>query len=318
MKPTYLITLLACLIPLISCSKKDNAGPGGGGNFGTGSIYYDWSEGAGLAVVYQLDLNNAVRSKALSYNPDRHAWDISRDRSRMIQSVADPGDYDGEIYRIINMSNGQTISEFKKKGTELSSFTAPLFSPDMSLIAVPPTFDRGLLILNAQGQLLKEVVTIAGNKIKGHICWMPDKSILCTVGNTIYRLNNSYTYGNVIAQLNFSDWNHVTASNDGSKIAFAAGKHIWLMAANGDNLKQITTSNNEEGYPVFSPDGQHLLIGTDYVGEGNAIQRWKLTIIPADGKQYNVNDGADSRVIPIKLKNSESTQELSNYIMEWR
>lgn len=303
-----------------SCSKKDGGdGPGGGNNhFGTGSIYYDWSEGAGLAITYKLDLGSGVRSKALAYDADRHAWDISRDGSKMIQSVADPNDYDGEIYRIINMANGQTISEFKKKGTELSSFTRPLFSPDMSLIAVEPTFDRGLLILDMQGNLVTEVVTIGGKKVKGHICWMPDKSILCTVGNVIYRLNNSYTYGNVVATLNFSDWNHIAVNNDGTKIAFAGGKHIWLMNADGSDMKQVTTSNEQEGYPVFSPDGKHLLIGTNYEGENNAIERWQLTIIPADGQQYNVNDGADSRVIQVKLRDSETTQELCNDIMEWR
>jgi len=312
------IICMAALLLLFSCSKKNDTGPDGNNHLGSGSVFYDWSEGQGLAVTYKLDLNSAVRSKALTYNADRHAWDISRDGTKMIQSVADPNDYDGEIYRISNMGNGQTISEFKKKGTELSSFTEPLFSPDMSLIAVPPTFDRGLLILNTQGQLLKEIVTIGGNKIKGHICWMPDKSIMCTVGNTVYRLNNSYTYGDVVVNLNFDDWNHVTASYDGSKVAFAADKHIWLMNADGGNMKQVTTSNNEEGYPAFSPDGKYLLIGTDYVGESNAIERWQLTIIPADGRQYNVNDGTDNRVIQVKLKNSESTQELCNNIMEWR
>ncbi|HEY0274120.1 MAG TPA: hypothetical protein VGC22_13095 [Chitinophaga sp.] len=315
----FLLCIFA--LPLMTaCSKKDDNGPGGGGGraFGTGNIYYDWSEGAGLAVTYKVDLHSNARSKALAYDPDRHAWDISRDGSKMIQSVADPNDYDGEIYRIINMSNGQTISEFKKKGTELSSFTEPLFSPDMTMIAVPPTFDRGLLLLNMQGQVLKEIVTIGGNKIQGHIAWMPDNSIICTVGNTIYRLNNSYTYGDVIANLNFSDWNHVTASNDGTKIAFAGGKHIWLMNADGSDPKQITTSNDEEGYPVFSPDGKNLLIGTDYVGETSALQSWKLAIIPADGQQYNVTEGADGRVIPIVIKDSESTQELCDDIMEWR
>nr|WP_068888723.1 PD40 domain-containing protein [Pedobacter panaciterrae] len=318
MKTIYFIILCAVITGLSACSKKGDDGPIDSSHFGSGNLYYDWSEGAGLAVVYKLDLNNASRSKALAYNANRHAWDVSRDGNKMIQSLADPNDFDSEIYRIINMSNGQTISEFKKPGTELSSFTEPIFSPDMTLIAVPPTFDRGLLILNMQGQLIKEVVTIGGNKIKGHISWMPDKSILCTVGNTIYRLNNSYTYGNIVSTINFSDWNHVTVSNDGSKIAYAGGKHIWLMNADGSDLKQISTSNNEEGYPVFSPDGKYLLIGSNYLGEGNAIQRWELTIIPADGQQYNVNDGVDKRVIPIKLKNSESTQELCNYIMEWR
>jgi len=310
---------LAILCSLAACSKSNtDTGNGGGARLGSGSIYYDWSEGAGLAITYKLDLNTGVRSKALAYNADRHAWDISRDGNTMIQSVADPDDYDGEIYRFIKMSNGQTIAEFKKKGTELSSFTEPLFSPDMTKIAVPPTFDRGLLILDMNGKLLNEIVTIGGRKIKGHISWMPDNSIICTVDNTVYRLNNTYTYGDVVARLPFSDWNHVTASNDGSHIAFAGGKHIWLMNADGSNMVQVTTSNKEEGYPVFSPDGKYLLIGTEYYGEGNALQHWELTIIPADGQQYNVEDGADKRVVQIKLQDSNSEQENCNDIMEWR
>ncbi len=315
------LLLLAGLCGMSSCSKKDNANTPDGNStaaLGSGSIYYDWSELNSLAVTYQLDLAGSVRSKALQYDPDRHAWDISRDGSIMLQSVQDPNDYDGELYRIIDRNTGQTLSQFKKQGTTLSSFTEPLLSPGKDLIAVPPTFDRGLLILNRQGQLLHEVVTIGGQKIKGHICWMPDNSILCTVGNIIYRLNNTYTYGDVVRTLDFNDWNHVTASNDGTLIAFAGGKHIWLMQADGSNLKQVTTSTDVEGYPVFSPDGRYLLIGTDYVGEENAINRWKLAIIPADGQLYNVDDGADNHVIPIRLKNSESTQELCDYLMEWR
>ncbi len=320
---THLFSFLFCLTIILlitACSKhddKDNI-PGGGGQLGTGSIYYDWAEGQGLRIAYKLDLSSGVRSKALAYNADRHTWDISRDGKTMIQSVADPGNYDGEIYRIINMSNGQTIAEFKKAGTELSSFTQPVFSPDGTKIAVEPTFDRGLLILDLQGHVQKEIVTIGGRKIKGHIAWMPDNSIICTVDNTIYRLNNSYTWGDVVTNLRFSEWNHVAVNNAGTQIAFAGGKHIWLMNADGSNMVQVTNSNNEEGYPVFSPDGKYLLIGTDYVGENNAIERWTLAIIPADGQQYNVTDGADNRVIQLKLKNSENPQERCDGIMEWR
>src|ERR1700743_3481876 len=102
MKSSLFIIFFAVVFCIFSCGKKGDTdtGSGAGSHFGSGSIYYDWSEGQGLAIVYKLDLNSAVRSKELAYNSDRHAWDISRDGSRMIQSVADPADYDGEIYRI--------------------------------------------------------------------------------------------------------------------------------------------------------------------------------------------------------------------------
>lgn len=313
---------LFCLMVLLlgaACGKKDNAGPGGGGGWPvSGSIYYDWSEGAGLAVTYRLDLNTGVRSKALAYNADRNAWDISRDGSIMLQSLNDPDDFDGEIYRFINPQSGETISSFRKKNSEVSNFTQPQLSPDKSRIAVPPVFDRGLLIMDLQGRLLREVVTIGGKKIKGSIAWMPDNSIVCVAGNTVYRLNNQYTWGDVVTQMNFDDWNHIAASYDGQRLAFAGGKHIWLMNADGSNLVQVTTSNEEEGYPVFSPDGKHLLVGTNYSGDGNAIQHWNLTIIPADGQQYNVTEGADDRVIRLKVKGSDMTQETSNELMVWR
>ncbi|SKA44179.1 WD40-like Beta Propeller Repeat [Chitinophaga eiseniae] len=90
------------------------------------------------------------------------------------------------------------------------------------------------------------------------------------------------------------------------------------MNTDGSNRVQVTTSNEEEGYPVFSPDGKYLLPGTNYDGENNAIQNWNLTIIPADGQQYNVTDGADSRVIQLKVKGSDMLQENCDDLMTWR
>ncbi|QJB37936.1 PD40 domain-containing protein [Chitinophaga oryzae] len=318
---TRIFSSLLCLTAVLlgtGCSKKDNAGPGDGGWQASGNIYYDWAEGMGLAVTYRLDLGSGVRSKALGYNGDRHAWDISRDGSIMVQSLEDPNDYDGEVYRIINPQSGETLSEFRKRNSEVSNFTQPQLSPDKSRIAVPPVSDRGLLVMDLQGRLLKEVVTIGGKRVNGSIAWMPDNSIVCVAGSTVYRLNNQYTWGDVVTQMNFNDWNHLAASHDGQRLAFAGGKHIWMMNADGSNRVQVTTSNEEEGYPVFSPDGKYLLVGTNYDGEGNAIQNWELTIIPADGQQYNVTDGADKRVVQLKVKGSDMLQENCNDLMTWR
>src|SRR5699024_5216166 len=95
---------------------------------------------------------------------------------------------------------------------------------------------------------------------------------------------------------------NVAVSPDGEKIAFRGGNHIWMMNSDGSSLRQITTSGEIETCCCFSPDSKYLLIGTNYNDALNFGEFWDLTIIPADGKKYNVdfNNNPDDEVIFLK------------------
>lgn len=319
MKTGIIFFSIFCICSIFSSCKKGNDPLGSGnGSLGTGNLYYEWDQG-----IQKLDLSTGIKSR-VSTAPN--GWDISSDGTKMLQSTDDAAsNYNKEYYTITNLKDGTIVNKFVRN-SGYGNPTYPLLSPDMTLIAVPPTFDANssLLILNMQGEVLHSVATIGGKKIGRHVCWMPDNTAIVSVGNTLYRLNKQFDYGNVITTFNFSDWGDFTASPDGSKIAFEANKHIWTMNADGSNLKQITISDDEEGIPKFSPDGSHLLIagalqktGTGAGSTGSVGYIWNLVIIPADGKMYNIREGADKNVIQVIAKGKNSP-EPCNGGMVWR
>jgi Tol biopolymer transport system component len=69
-------------------------------------------------------------------------------------------------------------------------------------------------------------------------------------------------------------------SPDGRYIAFAtdrSGETIWRIDIDGNNPKQLTPDNGQDGNPAFSPDGQWIVFSS-FRGGKNSL--WK---VPADG-----------------------------------
>jgi dipeptidyl aminopeptidase/acylaminoacyl peptidase len=76
-------------------------------------------------------------------------------------------------------------------------------------------------------------------------------------------------------------------SPNGSRIAFNVRRYelkageswseIWMMAADGSGLRQMTRGRHHDGSPVFSPDGSRLLFVSD---RSESPQLW---VIPVDG-----------------------------------
>jgi len=314
---------IALVILFTACKKSGgNEGPGTGpgtgpGNngtysYGTGTIYYRWAtEG-----VLKVDLKTAERGQALRYNTSRNGWDISRDGTMLIVAEDAPGDYDAEMYTITNLSDGTVISKFRK-ASGYGNSTYPSLSPDKKLIAVPPTYDDGIMILDMQGKILFNLVSFQGKDLKGSVEWMSDNTLLFRVENNLYRTNPSFTQATLVKTFSFAEWGDFTPSADGSKIALRGGNHLWLMNIDGSDLRQITESKFLEVYPVFSPDGKYLLIGTNYRITGEYGHLWDLAIIPADGRKYNVDEGVDKNVIPFIVK-GKTTTEAADGTMLWR
>lgn len=322
MKSFILLSLASILFFLQSCSKDhDPSDSPGKGSWGMGRIYYTSpTEG-----VRYLDLATQTKGLLLPDNYDRHDWDVSMDGKKTVTSSnTGDTDWDANLFTISNVSDGQITQQFRYYTTE-GDYASPKFSPNGSKIGVVPTYHDGIVIMNLKGQVEKHLLSYGGQKINQNImAWMPDNTLLFMVGNKLYRTNTAYTSASLITEINLSKWGAPQPSPDGSHIAYASGNHIWMMNADGSNKKQITQSTDEETYPTFSPDGKYLLIGTRFIestgNPGSGVFSdgvWALAIIPADGQQYNVDEGADKRVVQLRLRDKERN-EICNGSMVWR
>ncbi|VTP87368.1 TolB family protein [Sphingobacterium daejeonense] len=112
----------------------------------------------------------------------------------------------------------------------------------------------------------------------------------------------------------------ITVNAAGTKIALSANNHIYMMDIDGNNFVQVTESNDREVLPEFSPDGNYLLVGTDYTTTSSLSAIWRLKIIPADGNKYNVDPITENSpgVIPVIAHGDEVIQTASNRGMLWR
>ncbi|PHR92392.1 MAG: hypothetical protein COA69_08420 [Robiginitomaculum sp.] len=81
-----------------------------------------------------------------------------------------------------------------------------------------------------------------------------------------------------------------TYSPDGQKIVFFSDKNLWIMSADGADVKQITRSEGYERWAQFSADGQTLA----YIADGDGD--WEINTINIDGsnlKQISTNTDTD-------------------------
>lgn len=323
-----LSTTLLILAILPGCSKSNgglgnngngggngNGGNGTGGNttLGTGTIYVDWAtEG-----LLKIDLKTSQLSTVIQNMIPVHNVDISLDNKKILTCTDAPGtDYDANLITLSNLSDNTIISQFKYYATS-GDFVYPQLSPDGTMIGLPTTYYDGIVLLDTKGNMLKNLTSFNGKKFGGAFVWMPDNTFLFSTTDGLFRTNASYTQGSLVKQLSFTSWGDVAASPDGTKIALKGGNHIWMMNADGSNLVQVTTSTKEEAYPVFSPDSKNLLVGTNYTITSQNGHWWRLKIIPADGKQYNVDDNADNNVIPVITKGDTQAQAGSGVTL-WR
>jgi hypothetical protein len=312
---------MALALIVSACSKNkegdnsdDNGTTPGTGftQLGAGMIYYNWAtEG-----ILKVDLKTGVKGQALVNNTRRNSWDISRDNSWLLEVTEAPGSYDDELYTITNIKDGTVISQFRK-ATGYANYTFPSLSYDKKLILVPPTDDDGIMLLDLQGNVLFNLISFQGEELEGSVEWMPDNTFLFWHGKSLYRTNKEFTNATLVTTVNFAEYGDLAVSPDGKKLALYGGNHLWMMNADGSNLTQITESNRKEVSPVFSPDSKYLLIGYDYTKTGTFGRYWHMAIIPADFGKYNVDEGADKRVIPF-IPKDETRSEASDGSMLWR
>ena len=95
------------------------------------------------------------------------------------------------------------------------------------------------------------------------------------------------------------DDRHPVFSPDGSKIVFESDRsgdiNLWIMDADGNNLKQLTFNKIGGAYdPAFSPDGQQIAFVAATKGEIRAeIEIWVMNINGTDLRQLTKNQLKD-------------------------
>lgn len=331
--------VLIWLAPLLiaasfSCKKSDgNNGVGGTGK-GTGSIYFhDTNEG-----IFKMDVRTGKKTQVLPYDVSRYYWDVSRDGKKILETSDpdDPNNRNYDLYKIRDANSGAVLSSFKWY-SGYANATRPIFSPDGAMIAITAPYNGKIFIVDTQGNALYNIYATSGS-FTGNLQWMPDNTLLFTINKTLYRSNTTFSDFRRIASFNnFNMISQLAANNAGTSLVFMGAMpgddnaHLWMINTDGSGLKQITQGNETEGAPAFSPDGALLAFGSDLIqsvgvpwtiggsGQGIALGSsvWGISIMPADGNTYNVENNNAVFHFPQPGKRNNRVPADSDP-MEWR
>jgi len=319
---TRLAAKCACaLLLVLSCSKDNNTRTGGGEPLPAdlaGTLLYEWVDEGVLA----FDARTGHKSVFLTGDIRRNGFDVSRDGRLRLAAHDIQGNYYETQYTLSNVADGSIVSQFTFYPPNGGSrFNHGKLSPDNKLIVIPPTLDEGIIVLDTEGHAVVHIENINNEPfdLYDEVEWLPGNALLFTHGNYILRSSPPYTEAMLVKEMNYESWGSIHPSHDGQRLAVCIDKHIHVMDIDGGNLKQVTESNAQENKAVFSPNGNYLLVGTDYRRTGAFGAIWELKIIPADGKLYNVdpNEPNSKGVIPI-IAMGENRLEASDGDMLWR
>lgn len=310
MKRHYVLWIAALILLLGACKKNRNVPPDGkNSNYGTGNIFIK----QGTEGITKFSLNGGELSEIMPHWYGA-GWDISWDGTKGVKKV-DKSSYDTH-YIIFNVSNGSTIKDISYEPND-NHGGLPYFSPDATKLALLPTFGDGLVILDMNGNVLRNISgygTTHEFKYLDPICWEAGGTILFKKDGGLWRTTADFSRATKVRDIPFDDWKGLTAASpDGKKIALSAGNHIWLMNADGTDFHAVTQSTQKELSPCFSPDGKFLAIAANARAPeipGSSDNVFHLCIIPADGQVYKVWPGEDNRVIHPMIKGQSDTRGL--------
>lgn len=311
------VLLITVPFLLLACSKSDDNGNLPPGSIKLpGYIYHQYT-----SEVNRINMQTWEESVSFDYNAySTVSWGLSRDGKIRLMTSRESGTYDRTQFTLVNMADNTVINHFDYVplyGNSTRNHGEISF--DNSLILIQPDNGNGIVILDTSGEVKHQMPRVNDEEFSSsdEAVWLPGNSILFTFNQMLLRTDPPYTSITPVKQMNYEKWGNIRVSPDGTKMTFYIGRHMFMMDTDGNNMVQVTDSNeNEEIFAEFSPDGKYLLIGADYFHapqSGNS--HWFLKIIPADGKKYDLDN--DPAVIPVIPKGS-NTMVRANRVTLWR
>lgn len=155
----------------------------------------------------------------------------------------------------------------------------------------PPGSD--LFLINANGS--NEVQITAGAKVQGEVAWSPDGAAVAFSGLneagllqiSVVRLTPGQSPQTVRLGDGKSDETFPAWSPDGAQIAFASkrsgGYQVYVMNADGGNVRQISKDFGYAGWPAWSPDGSRIAFVAGEVAASGSLVKSELHTIKPDG-----------------------------------
>lgn len=314
---------IACILLgtlLFACTKEK--GTNDAGNYPSnlkGTIYYKWAtEG-----IISVDFPSGTGGSFIQNDSRVNSFDISRDGKLRLTAVnaSTLGNYVVK-FTLSNQSDGSIVQEFNYTSPARNSYCKGQLSPDNSMILVQSNDEiDGVTVLKTDGEFVVRVEGVGGQPFGMHdmAMWLPGNELLLTHGKNIYRIPPPYTSGSLVRVMNYTDWGDLSVNQQGTKMAVRIDRHINTMNMDGSGLTQVTTSNFKESKPIFSPDNNYLMVGSNYRQSSVMGHSWDIKIIPNDGKQYNVDPEAPNTagVIPVFWKGKDRIETGSGQVI-WR
>lgn len=239
------------------------------------------------------------------------------------------------------------VDVFGKNGFDLfgvevqgNLFGQPKISPNGRYLVIgvdDHDIFRGFKIYNQEGELIRQFSQpYDTSPYYNSAAWMSDGSLIIVRGNTFYKLATPISSGDlqVISTVDGLNPFHITVSPNDQNIAFDGQvydemteeyrRHIFVMNIDGGELRQVTTSLEQERDPTWSPNGEYLAFRHSEnwlacVGSSCVGQCPKILAIPADASMVRIHEfEPDEPAFLIKVDDGYSSSSVCSFDeLEW-
>ncbi|MBA8986969.1 TolB family protein [Sphingobacterium cellulitidis] len=335
--PLILLFMISCA----GCSKDDQSFGGSGKALKNlpGSLYWQFAGDVG-----QMDFSSGKNSsRLLGVGPGSSrydSYDISWDNKKVLITMDVEGAFNFTERRFVlrdknskldynSLKDGNNNFDIRYEADDIEITDAHI-SPDERFIALDAQHfaDLPVTIIDSKtGNLVSSWMVKGVSFLNyGIPVWTSDNTLYFRIGNSVYKSFAADGYQSAPKVFSMEGISSLTVNPQGTKFAFRKNRHLWMCNIDGSDLKQITTSQlsevisyDGEHRPIFSPDGKYIAFtgasqrGTPWSDHDYPDGSWVATvggkygyivIIPADGKQYNLED-KDSGAIWLKQPDSD-------------